>query len=258
MKYFLVTIALIQVVTLMLFFGAVSYRHEIATTLWERWHREEVALIDPDNAELHFTIAEYFFNKGSYDIALAEKYYRRAIALEPGHLLAHYQLGRILFIQGKFGSALAEIDEVLRVDPEYEKAYYMLGLINGYAGDLDQAIYGFSEFIKRDDFNWAGHNDLAWIYFKKGDYQKTKEVAAMGVKNAPYNPWINNIYGMALLNLGETEAARDALTVALRESEKMIPEDWGKSYPGNDPAVYAKGLEETRTVIRHNLALLDK
>lgn len=214
------------------------------------------ALINPADPELFLAIGNSYFGQGkTYDIQKAEAAYSRAVELRPDYLEAHYQLGRLHFINGRFGSALAETDTALRLDPDFKKAYYMYGLINGYISDFDQAIWGFDEFIERDSFNWAGYNDLAWIYFKKGDYQKTREVAEAGLKHAERNPWLQNIYGTALLNLGEKTAAREAFRIALEESEKMSEEDWGQAYPGNNPEIYSAGLAETKKVIRHNLDL---
>lgn len=226
--------------------------------LWSRLELESIAvLINPNDPELFLAIGNsHFGHGGTYDIRKAEKAFGKAIELRPDFLEARYQLGRISFINGNFYKALDEMNEVLRIDPEFKKAYYMYGLINGYKGDLDEAIWGFSEFIKHDDFNWAGYNDLAWIYFKQGNYEKVREVSEKGLEKAPNNPWLNNIYGTALMNLGEKEAAKHAFLIALEESEKMTPEDWGQAYPGNNPDIYQRGLEETKSVIRHNMSLL--
>lgn len=226
---------------------------------WKYFGSEKIAVtLNPDDPDLFLEIGNGYFGHGkTYDVKRAEMAYTRALEIRPDFLEAHYQLGRIHFINGKFTSALAEIDTVLRIDPNFKKAYYMHGLINGYKGDLDAAIWGFSEFIKRDDFNWAGYNDLAWIYFKKGDYQKMKEVAEKGLIHAERNPWLNNIYGTALMNLGEKDSAKKAFRVALEESNTMSAEDWGQAYPGNNPEIYSRGIEETRSVIKHNLTLLE-
>ena len=227
---------------------------------WPNVGLDGVAIsINRHNPLLLLAIGNSHFGSGRvYDIKKAEKAYIEVIKLNPNLFEPHYQLGRIHFINGKFSSALAEMDTVLHLDPEFKRAYYMTGLINGYKGDLNQAIWGFSEFIKRDDFNWAGYNDLAWIYFKKGDYQEMKETAEKGLEQAYHNPWLSNIYGTALMNLGDTEKARENFHIALDEIEKMTPEDWGRAYPGNNPAIYATGLEETKNVIRHNLELVER
>jgi len=225
---------------------------------WPNYGLGKVAtFVNPSDPDLFFAIGESHFGHGkTYDIKKAETAYINAIELRPDFLEAHYQLGRIHFINGKFSSALAEMDTVLHLDPEFKHAYYLRGLVYGYQGNLDNAIIGFEEFIKRDDVNWAGYNDLAWVYFKKGDYVKVKEVAGKGLERGAGSPWLNNMYGTALMNLGERKEAKKYFEVALQIAEAMKPADWGGSYPGNNPVIYQQGLEETKNVIRHNLALV--
>ena len=227
-------------------------------TLWPNVGLDGVAMsINRHNPLLLLAIGNSHFGSGRvYDIKKAEKAYIEAIKLDPNLFEPHYQLGRIHFINGKFTSALIEVEKTLALDPEFKHAYYLRGLVYGYQGNLDNAIIGFEEFIKRDDVNWAGYNDLAWVYFKKGDYVKVKEVAGKGLERGAGSPWLNNMYGTALMNLGERKEAKKYFEVALQIAEAMKPADWGGSYPGNNPVIYQQGLEETKNVIRHNLALV--
>jgi len=214
-------------------------------------------LMNKNDPNLFLTIGNSHFGSGRvYNIEKAEKAYIEAIKLNSDLFEPHYQLGRIHFINGKFSSALNEIDRTLALYPDFKHAYYLRGLVYGYQGDLDQAIQGFEEFIKRDDVNWAGYNDLSWLYFRKGDYAKVKEIAGKGLEYGGGSPWLNNMYGVALMNLGERKEAKEYFERALTIADGMKPEDWGKSYPGNNPDIYEKGLEETRNVIRHNIALV--
>lgn len=218
-----------------------------------------IVLMNPNDPKLFFEIGNSYFGQGKvYDIQKAETAFKKAVELRPDFLEAHYQLGRVYFVRGKFDSALIEIEKTLEINPEFKKTYYMYGLINGYKGSLEQAELGFQEYIKRDNFNWAGYNDLAWVYFRLGDFEKTRDTAKKGLEKAPNNPWLNNIYGTALLNLGKKNEAKTAFEDALKYSESLTAEDWGQSYPGNDPKIYEKGLEETRTVIKHNLQLVSE
>lgn len=241
-----------------LYIGVIQ-RKELAFSLWDIFRLERLPIIlDSKNPELYYLMGnEHFGGAGTYDLNKAKRYFISSIRLEYAFPDAHYQLGRTYFIQGDFAHALFEIRETLRIDPEFKKAYYMYGLINGYQKNYAEAIHGFSEFIKRDDFNWAGYNDLAWIYFQKGDYEKTRDTAKEGLHHAETNPWLQNIYGTALMNLGEKEEAEKAFRIALRETESMSPERWGGAYPGNDPRTYDQGLGQMKAAIRHNLALLE-
>ncbi|MDI9355336.1 MAG: hypothetical protein QM532_04205 [Cyanobium sp. MAG06] len=38
----------------------------------------------------------------------------------------------------------------------------------------------------------------------------------------------------------------------------MTERDWGVAYPGNDPAIYSKGLEAMKKSINDNLKLLEE
>lgn len=232
-------------------------RSPISFFILNTFHLENFALkINPNNPDLLYLLGNrHFGGNGKYDIHASQTYFLKAIKLRPDFPEARYQLGRVYFIQGKFSLALHNIREVIRLKPDFEKSYYMYGLINGYSGNYDQAVWGFTKFIQHDDFNWAGYNDLAWIYFKKGDFEKTREIAHQGLRRAQNNAWLHNIHGLALMNLGLTDEAKNEFQLALEGTDIMTPNSWGGAYPGNDPAVYEKGLEEMRSAIRKNLEL---
>ncbi|MDP2837982.1 MAG: tetratricopeptide repeat protein [Candidatus Moranbacteria bacterium] len=246
------TVALLLITTF-------PYRKPLAVSIWKHFHNENLAtFLDRNSSVLAFTIGEYYFNHGSYDIAKAESYYTRAITLDAQYLEAYYQRGRVFFIQGKFSRASVDMQTVLRIDPEFKKAHYMLGLINGYSGALDQAIEDFKTFLEWKPSSWAGHNDLVWVYFQKGDYKNAKEVAIKGLVFAPENPWLENALGVALMNLEDLDQAREHFEQALKHANQLTPERWGAAYPGNDPTLYAKGLDTMRASIQKNLDLLIK
>lgn len=234
------------------------YRTVVARFLWNTWHAETVASsFDPTNPDLAFAIGEYYFNHGSYNIAKAKRFYDRAIALRPSFLEAHYQRARIDFIEGRLWSSLEHLKIVLELNPDFKKAYYLYGLVNGYNGNMPEAIHGFEEFIQRDSLNWAGYNDLAWVYFQLGDFQKTLTTAEAGLTQATGNVWLLNMRGLALMNLKRTTEAHQAFLEAKQAADKMRPSDWGVAYPGNDPAIYAAGLDKMREAIDHNLTLTE-
>lgn len=234
-----------------------SYREQIASYVWQKTHLEASWYIDPWNSALAYSIGNYYFNHGTYDPEKAERYFRHATIVTPLHLDAHYQLGRILFIKGKFIEAKHEIDTVIAANPDFEKAYYMRGLILGYQGRLEQGIPYFEEFIRRAPNEWAGYNDLAWLYFRMGEYEKVRETTEKGLGVSPENVWLLNMHGLALHNLGRSEEAQLLFKRAKERADILKPEDWGKAYPGNDPAIYADGLARMHEAIDHNLKLVE-
>ena len=233
----------------------VLYRDVLAVFLWEKMQWARGALFLTFSPELAFEIGNTHFNKERYDLAIAYSSYVRAIALDHDMLGPRYQLGRLAFLRGDFATAAAFINEELAIHPEFKRAFYVRGLIRGYAGNLVGAEEDFKEFLRWDGKSWAGHNDLGWIYFLQGNFKEAERIAAEGLVLYPNNPWLLTTRGAALLNLGRTREAEDSFVAASVYAEQLTPRDWGRAYPGNDPALYAKGLLEMRNVIERNLAL---
>lgn len=214
------------------------------------------------SAELHYEVGNFYFGGGDYDISKAENNFKEAAqTAEEEHITIpglHYQLARLYFIQGNFFEAKKEIDKELLLFPDYKRSYYVRGLINGYAGKYAEAEADFKSFLAWKPESWAGHNDLVWIYFTKGDYKNAEHYAREGLQYAPDNPWLNNALGVALLNLKEYSESALYLQKALQRFEQMTPADWGIAYPGNNPSLYQKGFDSTKDTIKKNLKLAEE
>lgn len=250
-SFFLVALAATLVATGFYFRNALGWR------VWELTHAAMPATaLAPDDTALQLAIGDYFFGHGAYDLIQAERAYQTVLVFDAKNRDAQYQLARINFLRGNFPSAIEHIDRVLVLDPTFAKAYYIKGLILGYRGSLIEAINYFEQFIERAPDNWAGYNDLAWLHFQLGDYVQTLTVAEAGLIHSPENVWLLNMQGLALMHLDQRDGAREAFSRAKAQALQMQPQHWGKSYPGNDPAIYAEGLERMREAIDYNLELV--
>ncbi len=208
-------------------------------------------------ADFYFNRGLYYFNGKAYNLSVAEHAFEQALAHAGGpYPYAHYELGRIYFIHGNFSSALAEMDMELGAYPDHAKAHYMKGLIYGYRKQYIQAEHEFIAFNAAVPRQWAGYNDLAWVYFSEGAYADSARAAQQGLAVVPGNPWLQNSYAVAELNLGKYKEAELYFTKSYDAFMAMSEEEWGRSYPGNDPAQYASGLEQIRTAVAHNLTLV--
>jgi len=217
-----------------------------------------------------FLLGDYYFNHGpfadgTYDLSLARKHYASALAYNPvGDNIAWYQLGRIDFLEGKFDDALTKFaKQVKYFNVQEPSVYYMIGLTNGYkarkglgdvADDWKQAENNFIEYLRLNPDSPWGRVDLSWVYFSQGDFKKMLPILEEGLASNPTNPWLLNMYGLAVLN---SSSAKDGATTyfekALQEANNLTEDDWGKSYPGNDPKGWGSGLEEFKNVIKQNL-----
>lgn len=215
----------------------------------------------------NFDIGQYYFNHdddpaGPYDIVKAQQYYLKEIALDPkGNNLVWYQSGRIDFINGDFETALEKFDKQIEYFGDtVHNVYYMIGLTYGYKArisDLQEDWKaGEDAFITFIDYSpqapWS-RVDLAWIYFSQGKYEEMLPVLEEGLVYRPDNPWLLNMYGLALLNTGDKNAAKEMFMNAKKQADLLTTDEWGRAYPGNDPLAWEQGLAEFRHIIEKNL-----
>ena len=218
-----------------------------------------------------FELGEYYFNHtdtpgGAYDLALARDYYQAAIRKDPqGHPAVWYQLGRIDFIEGDFEGALYKFERQREYFPDSEiNVDYMVGLTYGYKArrtndpaDWERGAEAFANFVEFEPAAPWPRVDLAWIYFAQGKYEEMKPVLAEGLIYDSNNAWLHNMYGLALLNTDDLEGAREHFVFARELAADLTPEDWGKSYPGNNPGDWEQGLREFQEAILKNIALTE-
>ncbi len=245
-------------------FGFVISQDWLARLAWQKYGRPDIAvLLVRRDAKFAMLLGNYYFGatlgKSEYDLAKAERAFRTAVARDPKILWGHYQLARVLFLKNDHEGALAEINAELAANPENLRSLYVRGLIYGYRdqpGDLEKAEQDFRRFTQWAPKEWAGYNDLAWILSKAGKYREAKEAiqaALREVPNAEQNPWLWNALGLAELNLGENKNAAASFENAKALAKALTLEDWQRSYPGNNPAQAASGLEAFRKAIEENL-----
>jgi hypothetical protein len=198
---------------------------------------------------------KYYFNGGAYDLEKAVKWYKSAVFVNDKTWVAHYQLARIYFVKNDLKTALKEIDKALAVDPKNKRAYYVRGLIDGYAKNYKASEDDFQKFVDYYQKEWAGYNDLAWAYYQNKEYQKAVDTALKGLEVAPDNPWLLNGLGVSYNALGEKEKGQAALDKVATLAKDMKADDWRKAYPGNNPETAQWDLAQFRVDVSANLNL---
>ena len=208
-----------------------------------------------------FVIGTHFFGKTPYlyNVNLANFFFKQSAYPILGKPVpyAHYQLSRTYFIKGDLSLALVEAKKELDVFPENTRTYYIIGLTYAYLNMEEQAIAAFQTFIEWKPESWAARNDKAWLLFRIGDIDGGLETISP-VAYLVDNPWVQNTYGVLLMNKGRYSEAKTAFDNAYTAAEKLTEEERGKVYPGNDPRVYGMGLEAMRTNIQNNSTFLEK
>ena len=205
----------------------------------------------------YFTLGNYYFGEGpTYDLEKARKYFQKTLELNEQFERGNYQMSRVFFIEGNQSTALSYIDKELVYYPDFGRSYYIRGLVNGYSGNLGAAVTDFKNFLVWKPNSWAGHNDLAWIYFQQGDFQNAYETSVAGLEFSPGNPWLLNSVGVSLKNMGDLDGAEKAFEAAKYQVGHLTEVEWGKAYPGNDPDFYQKGFSNMKQTIDNNISLI--
>jgi predicted CXXCH cytochrome family protein len=158
----------------------------------------------------------------SGELEAAKRGFNRALGIDPGLVLARYNLGRACQLLGQMDEAAAHYLKVLEIDGEHAEAHNNLGLVLESRGDTSSAREHFRRALQRnplfvDACNNLG-NALAGAKQWDGAVAKFKEALRIEPSSADaYN------------NLGKVWGAQGNLELAIRsfrEAVSIDPKHW--------------------------------
>lgn len=95
--------------------------------------------------------------------------YERVVAIDPKHVDAHVNLGRILHEGGAPLAAEKHYRAALAIEPDHAVAVFNLGVALEDLGRMTDAIDLYEKAIALDPDNADAHYNLAGIYERRGD-----------------------------------------------------------------------------------------
>lgn len=224
-----------------------------------------------EQVEDPFALAEHYFNSrnsstGEYNLKLARKYYTEAIDRGSDNPMAWHQLGRIDFLEGNYDAAIYKFEKLKSLyGDQIPNVYYMTGLTYGFkarrggeAEDWKKAEENFLKYLQYEPESPWTRTDLSWVYFSQGKFAEMLPLLEDGLVAEPANPWLLNMYGLALMNTGKREEAHKQFLQAREYASYLTAEEWGRTYPGNDPGAWEQGLEEFKSLIEKNIELVSE
>jgi tetratricopeptide (TPR) repeat protein len=141
--------------------------------------------IDPGLAGAFIGRAAVFAAKMEFAKAIAD--YSSALALDSAPQL-YYQRARLYIIREEENLALADLNNVLELQPDFEGALYNRGLIFAAKGDNDRAVEDFRKALSRNPDYVDAIVALADAYLKLGQkdqartyYQRACELGHQGM-----------------------------------------------------------------------------
>lgn len=135
---------------------------------------------------------------------LPEKYHQRATAL-----LEH----------SNYEEACVYYLKVLKLRPERKDILYQIAFCLENTGKIDEAIERYEEHLKVMPADTRAMGRLAWLYIKKGEYEKALVILKEAAKKDKKNPVVWDMMSLAALKANDTESAGYAFA-RLAETEK--------------------------------------
>src|SRR6185369_1600864 len=106
---------------------------------------------NPEHEAAYFNLADYFANRGLWRDALAN--YRTILSMNPAASIAAVNAGRILVEQGRVDEGIDELNRALDIDPHALDAYIVLSSAYEKTGHDKEALAALDEArrIRPDD-----------------------------------------------------------------------------------------------------------
>ncbi len=126
--------------------------------------------LDPNSAEAHNSLAFASF-WGFFDVATAQREFKRAIELNPGLPRAHHWYATFLIETGRIQEGLQEIERARQLDPSSTPILADKGCILAAAGKTEEARALLTQLTASQPEFVPPHRYLAEdIYFREGNY----------------------------------------------------------------------------------------
>ncbi len=113
-----------------------------------------------------------------YDFGGAEREYRRAIELNPNYAATYEHYAVLLYYQGRWEEALAQIRQALAIEPLNLGFQATYGFTLVYARRYNEAIAQLKKTLELDANFPISHNFLSIVYWLKGNYTQSVEERA--------------------------------------------------------------------------------
>ena len=178
--------------------------------------------IDPGNSEGYEMLGLISFWY-EWDWQAAEKYFQRALDLDPKNADAHFAYAHLLSNSRRHERALVEIKVARELDPLSLRTNAEEGQIFFFAKDYDNALDRLKKTIDLDPSFWLSHLFISRVYTEKGMHSEAVEEAKKAGELSR-NSQSHAYRAYALAKWGKLSEAREVLNELLKLStETYVP-----------------------------------
>jgi Tfp pilus assembly protein PilF len=141
---------------------------------------------------------------------------REAIRLKPDDSQAHFDLGRVLGIQGRLDEAIAEFRQAIRLNPDDALAHANLSTALSRYGEPDEAITASREAVRLKSDSVDAHIVLANALGAQGKQEEAIAEYRMAIRLQPDRFMAHYNLGTALAAQWKTEESIAEYCMAIR------------------------------------------
>jgi TolB-like protein/Tfp pilus assembly protein PilF len=154
-----------------------------------------------------------------HDMPSAERFFQKAIELDPANVTAHEWYGYFLTVNNRLPEALRQTEQALELDPASPLLQNVHGEINYYKRDFDASIQQELKTLERSPGFLYPRIWLASAYREKRMYQEALNEFDLARKQSNDSPALLGLYGHALAIAGDKAGAQQMLA-KLEQSSK--------------------------------------
>jgi TolB-like protein/DNA-binding winged helix-turn-helix (wHTH) protein/Tfp pilus assembly protein PilF len=177
----------------------------------------------PDLAEPQIVLGQVKFFL-EWDWPAAEAAFRRAMALDPSHAVAHRYLAHVLSQAGRHAEAAAAMRRTRELDPLYAMSHAMSSQIAFQARDYPAAAEHARQAMAIDPEFWIGHIAAGQAYQQLGTPDLAFEEYLSASRFSGGNTKTLSFRGHLLAQTGREREAREVLgTLEALSRERYVP-----------------------------------
>ena len=178
-------------------------------------HAQYVAQKKSGSADSWAALGRVLYHRGQYPEA--EQHFRKSLAMDKENLSANLHLGAILAHSGRLKESIPFLDQALKQSPDEVTALNNIAFaMVETGGDLDRALGFAQRAVARAPHDTSINDTLGWVYLKKKLYSEAVTVFRKNAEKEPANPTWRYHLALAMIGLGNKDAARVELQAALK------------------------------------------
>jgi tetratricopeptide (TPR) repeat protein len=176
--------------------------------------------LDPNVVSPYLALADLYTSSGKYDPALEKV--NRGLQADPKSLTGHMLAGLIYERKGDIPKARAAYESALALKPRFGPAANNLAYLHSiYGGDKEKALElaQLAKEVAPDEPHVS--DTLGWVLYRRGVYHRALALLKESAAKLPDNPEVQYHLGMIEYKLGSREAAKEALSRAMKPGTRF-------------------------------------